>query len=74
MCNEEISSMLKMRFCTPMLLYQSMLLVVLPDTDFNFNTPPKKNSNKKTHKTPTQNATVSSKQQQKEKSEASIIC
>lgn len=33
--------MLKMKSCTPMLLYQSMLLVVLPETDFSFNTPPK---------------------------------
>lgn len=72
MCNEEISSMLKMRFCTPMLLYQSMLLVVLPDTDFN--TPPPKNSNKKTPQNPNPECYISSKQQQKEKSEASIIC
>lgn len=35
-----------------MLLYQSMLLVVLPDTDFNFKTPPKKNSNKKNPQNP----------------------
>lgn len=58
MCNEKISLMLKMRFCMPVFLYQSLILVVLLDTDFSFKTLPPKNfqqQQKKTPKKPPQN-------------------
>lgn len=49
MCNEEISLMLQIRFCKPTLLYQNMLILLMPDIHFRLylkktnHCPPKKN-------------------------------
>lgn len=40
MFNEEICLMLQIRFCKPALLYQNMLLLVMPGIDFKLYLPP----------------------------------
>lgn len=55
MFNEEICLMLQIRFCKPALLYQNMLLLVMPDIDFKLYLPPRPQKIKTKQKNPRQN-------------------
>lgn len=55
MFNEEICLMLQIRFCKPALLYQNMLLLVMPDIDFKLYLPPRPQKIKTKQKKPRQN-------------------